>query len=595
MPFSQADEIRGKLNIVDIIQEYVPLKKAGANFKAPCPFHKETVPSFMVSLDKQIWHCFGCGKGGSIFDFIMEIENVEFPEALRILANKAGVILRRENPKVRNEKVRILEANEEAARYFNYILEKTDIGKKAFSYLRERGVSDEIISDFQLGFAPSWHTTEEFLLKKGFSCEEILKAGLTVKNEKGKVYDRFRSRIMFPVKDTHGNVIGFGGRILDKNEEGAKYINTPETPAYHKSRVLFNLNNAKKEIKEKEKVVLVEGYMDVIASYKAGVKNVVASSGTALAREQIFLIKRYTPNLLMAFDADSAGKEATKRSIKETLSAGLNTEIIELPSGEDPGSLAVKDPEKWQELVARPEPVIDFYFKKAIEGIDLKSIEGKKKIAEEILPVLKSIANIVVQGVYMGKLAKEIDIDEKYLWEELKKTDSFLKESPQEEKILLKEKPKIEALREGRFLGLILKYSEYLKEKIDILSPDDFETIDFRVIYEKLQKFFHNTPKVFDKDSFISSLTKELGKETEILILGIEQEIDEMSDESEVKTSDIEKEINITVKTIKKESLKKKITKLIKEIQETPVFKNEEKQKKLVNINELIKEFKKFD
>ena len=303
---SQVDEIKSKVDIVEIIQEYIQLKPAGANWKAPCPFHNEKTPSFMVSRDKQIFHCFGCGEGGDIFTFVQKIENIDFPEALKILAEKAGVKLKKIDPTLVSQKTKLMDICHLAAEFFHKALTSSKEGQISRDYIAKRKLSPQTLADFKIGYAPdSWDLLLNLLRKKGYKDNDIFLAGLVVKNDRGQLYDRFRQRLMFPIFDQHGNIVGFTGRILDasKENQGGKYVNTPQTLIYNKSLIAYGLDKAKSEIKKQDLVVVVEGNMDVIASHQAGIKNVIASSGTALTLEQLKILQRYSNNLALAFDA----------------------------------------------------------------------------------------------------------------------------------------------------------------------------------------------------------------------------------------------------------------------------------------------------
>ena len=314
--------IKEKINVVDLISEYLPLKKAGVNFKGSCPFHQEKTPSFMVSPERGIFHCFGCGVGGDIFKFLMEKEGIEFKEALEILAQKAGVTLKRSSApdKAKDLNDRLYEANTKAMQFFNYLLTTHPLGKKALDYLHSRGIKDETIKEFQIGYAlNSWETLTKFLKKRGFKTEELILSGLGVSSKRG-CYDRFRGRVMFPLIDVRNRVIGFSGRVLGKEEP--KYINTPQTPIFDKKRFLLGLNLTKGIIKEKDEAIIVEGEMDMIMSYQEGIKNIVASKGTALTEDQVITLKKYTENISLCFDTDLAGDAASRRGIEIADKAG---------------------------------------------------------------------------------------------------------------------------------------------------------------------------------------------------------------------------------------------------------------------------------
>lgn len=435
--FSPVEEIKSRLDVVDVIQGYVRLQKAGINYKAICPFHAEKTPSFFVSPSRQIWHCFGgCGKGGDIFKFIMEIEGLDFPEALRMLAARAGVVLRREDPLIRSERNRLYDICEAAARVFAESLQRTPAAKK---YLSGRGVKDETIQNFRLGFAPhSW----DFLLKslgaKGFRPEEIEKAGLVVKSEDGSSrYDRFRSRIMFPIADANGRIIGFGGRIFaheqtrtaplsagntNRHEQTeAKYVNTPNTLIYDKSRALYGFDKAKQEIRTKNQVVLVEGYMDCLMSHQAGVKNTIAVSGTALTPQQLTSLKRLCDTMISSFDTDAAGESATKRSLTLAAQFEFGRKIARIPSGKDPADAVLENPDAWKEAIERAEPVVEFYFGKARREYSPRTPDGKKQIAGLLVPYVAELANEVEKAHWVGELALLLNIREEAVWAELQR------------------------------------------------------------------------------------------------------------------------------------------------------------------------------
>ena len=339
---SDTDLIKDKIDIVDFIGEYIQLRPAGSRHKACCPFHQEKSPSFMVSRERQSWHCFGCGKGGDVFSFLQEMEGMDFVEALKYLAGRAGVELTTKVDNVRtDQKAKLKSINIEAARFFHKFLVQMDAAKGARAYLTERGVSDETIQEWQIGFIPDqWDLLTQYLLKKGFGIDDLVLAGLTIKRDGADrntgrgFYDRFRGRIMFPICDIHGSVAGFTGRVLVETEHsGGKYVNTPETPLFDKSRLMFGLHKAKQPIKQEQIIVMVEGQMDVIACHQAGMKYVVATSGTALTEHHVQLLKRYAPDLYLAFDSDSAGERAAKRGIELALEAGMHVKIIQIPEG----------------------------------------------------------------------------------------------------------------------------------------------------------------------------------------------------------------------------------------------------------------------
>lgn len=416
-------KIKERLSVVDVISGYLKVQKAGINFKAPCPFHNEKTPSFFISPERQMWKCFGCSKGGSIFDFIMEMEGVDFPEALRILAARAGIELEKFDSSVNNSKDRLYEICESSARFFEKQLGHSSSGSRAVEYLKNRGLENSAITKFRLGFAPkTWDALSGYLRNSGFTEKEIIDSGMVIKRESEGIYDRFRSRVMFPISDINGRVVGFTGRILEGDEKEAKYINTPQTLIYDKSRILYGLEHSRGDIRKKDNCLLVEGNMDVIMSHQAGVANVVASSGTALTPMHLAILKRYTDNLDFCFDTDSAGAMATKRGIGMALGQNFNVRVVSIDDKEckDPADYVKKygkNPStplgaSWAEVVASARPVIDFYFEKAKENYKPESAESKKNVILTVAPFIKSISSKVERAHWINKLAYLLRVKE---------------------------------------------------------------------------------------------------------------------------------------------------------------------------------------
>lgn len=421
----QTQEIKDRLDVVEVLSGYLRLSKAGRNFKALCPFHNEKSPSFVVSPERQIWHCFGCGESGDIFTFVMKIEGMEFIDALRHLAEKAGVELKRTNYESTGVKTKVLEINRVVKNFYQEQLTKTEAGLLAKKYLLGRGLTEESISNFEVGYAPdAWSETENFLMARGFTRKEIFATGITVERSSENYYDRFRGRIMFPISDIAGHTVGFGGRTFaHKDGQEAKYINSPESITYSKSRILYGLNFARERIRKTNNCILVEGYMDVIGSHQMGVINAVASSGTALTGEQLKLIKRYASRLILSFDGDDAGQEAIRRSIELAIGAGFSVKVVILPVEKDPSDF-VDNPDDWKKLVKEAIEVNDFYFKNACSKNNANTLEGKKAIADELLAVIAKIPSLIEQFHWTRILSDKINIDEKVLLEELKKAKS---------------------------------------------------------------------------------------------------------------------------------------------------------------------------
>jgi DNA primase len=422
------EDIKSRLDVADIVSEYVPLKPAGSgSFKACCPFHQEKTPSFYVNRPRQSWHCFGCDQGGDIISFVQQIEGMEFREALELLAQKAGVELPQFDMKKSSERKRLHEVNDLAAKFFHAQLLTSPTAEVARAYVKKRGLDDLTTDVWRIGYAPEgWQGLSDALKTKGVTEDGLIKAGLALKSDRGGVYDRFRNRVMFTICDVHGNVVGFTGRVLDPDTKEAKYVNTPETLVYKKSNVLYGLDKAKGEIKRQDLAVIVEGNMDVVSSHQFNISNVVASSGTALTQEQLALLKRFTMNLAMAFDADAAGNAATVRGLDLARNLDFNIRIISLPpdAGKDPDDAVRKNPEIWKQAIKDALPVVEWLYRNAFRGQDASLPEGKKKIAATFLPELLRIPNAVERDAWLTRLAKDLGVSEEALREALRSTRS---------------------------------------------------------------------------------------------------------------------------------------------------------------------------
>lgn len=484
----QASQVREKIDIVSLISEYIPLKKAGRNFTSVCPFHNENSPSFVVSPERQIWHCFGCGKGGDAFSFLMEYENLEFIEALRILAKKAGVILKNLGSDYSSsKKENIYSLNKLAGEYYNYVLTKHPAGAKALDYLiSERKLTKDLIKTFNIGYAPaSGEDLSSYLIKKkGYKSFDLVEAGLSF--QKGpRTVDFFRNRIMFPLADSRGNVVGFSGRIQDKETDGPKYINTKETLVYSKGSQFFGLNIAKEEIKKKEFAIVVEGEFDVITSYKEGIGNTVALKGTAFTENQAMLLSRFAPKVALCLDQDSAGIEAMKRSVPILEKRGLTITVI-VTDGKDPDEAIKSNPVAFKKAIKDDIEVFDYLISKLKENNDPKSAIGKKKITDEIFPLIYSIQNEVIKEHYLKKLSKEIDTSIETLQKQLdKKTDD-----KKEQKATYKaEKRDRREILEEYLLALISQASapsHMLTKSKDILTEYNFKIPSIGKIFSEM-------------------------------------------------------------------------------------------------------------
>ncbi|MCR4402813.1 MAG: DNA primase [Firmicutes bacterium] len=409
------DELRAKSDIVEVISGYVALKQAGRTYKGLCPFHAEKTPSFVVSPEKQLFHCFGCGAGGDVFSFVMKIENLSFAEAVRLLADRAGIVVDERAQgaaEAREEQRALYEANEAACEYFESVLARSPEARNARDYLKRRGLADETVAKFRLGFASqSWDALLRALSRRKIAKETLLAAGLVVPGkEPGSCYDRFRARLMFPICDPSGRVIGFGGRVLD--DSVPKYLNSPETVLFKKGRTLYGLHLAKDFIRKDSTAVVVEGYMDAITAHQHGFRNVVASLGTALTEEQARTLRRYAPAVVIAYDADAAGAAATVRGMEILADAGLTVKVASLPEGEDPdATLRRGGTEALSRVLLDARPLVDYRLHLAVSSSDLATVEGRVQGAREAAKVIATVRSAVERSEYTRRAALLLKID----------------------------------------------------------------------------------------------------------------------------------------------------------------------------------------
>jgi len=426
----EVQQIKERLDIVDVISSYLTVKRAGANMKANCPFHNEKTASFMISPEKQTFRCFGCNVGGDIFTFIEQIEGVDFYNALKILADKAGVKLENKSIKYGNKeykadkKTSIFEINDWAKKLYHKILLDHPKAEKARAYLKKRGMSEATILEFEIGYAPdSWDLLLKFLDKKGYKQEEAVAAGVAIRNERGSIYDRFRGRIMFPINNIMGATVAFTSRILIDNPDAAKYINSSESPIYTKGKTIYGLDRAKMPIKESDLAVMVEGNMDVIACHQAGFRNVVATSGTAITVDQLKILSRYGSEIAFSFDSDVAGETAMKRAVTLSLQNDITTKIVSLPGPfKDPDEAIKSDPKNWQRAITAAKPSLEYWIDLLIRKSPELGVAAKKAIAKEILPVIKTIYSDIEKEYYIKYLAGKLSVSEKALIASLEKT-----------------------------------------------------------------------------------------------------------------------------------------------------------------------------
>jgi len=422
------EQVRREADIVRIISEYVPLKKKGGRYWGCCPFHGEKTPSFTVDEGKGLFHCFGCGAGGDVFSFIMKQENLSFVDALKFLANKFNIPIpeREKNAEEiarEQEAKEIYTANEWAAKFFHSCLINTNYGKKGLAYLQNRGIGQAIITKFALGLAPEgFDKLYKGLLGKGVKEETIVKAGLANRNAKGGIYDKFRARIMIPIKNPRGKVVGFTGRILDKDSSPAKYMNTGDTPWFHKGNLLFGLDAALPSIRKHKQVVVVEGHMDAISLHAAGIDWAVASMGTAFTDHQAGILSRLVPEVIFSFDSDAAGKNAAMRAIPLAKQAGLKCRVMHVPEGKDPDDFVRKQGSNaFLELINNALPGVDYEIKTVLAAHDLTALSGKVEAVDQALPFIASCESEVEIGERLRDLARTLAIDEGLIQNEYRK------------------------------------------------------------------------------------------------------------------------------------------------------------------------------
>lgn len=508
------EQIKQKIDIADLIGEYITLKKAGTSFKGLCPFHGEKTPSFVVSAERQVWHCFGCQKGGDHFTFIEDIEGIGFSESLKMLAEKAGVKLTSTpfRSGIDEEKNTLFEINHRASQYYNFVLTKHKAGEEALRYLvKERGINEKLINSFSLGYAPnSMDSLVTYLIRKGkYSKKQLVNAGLATEKN-GRIFDFFRNRIIFPLQDPRGNIIGFSGRNFgEENNFGPKYINTRETLIYKKSYSLFGINFSKDHIKKEGKAIVMEGEFDVLSSIANGISNVVAIKGTALTEEQINLLKRFAKKIVLCFDTDIAGIEAQKRSIQLMEEEGISSAVVIPPHGKDPDELLRTNPTEFKIALKHEKSVYDFIIETAVKEESRKTVEGKANIIAKSRSFIKGINNEIVKEHYIKKLSNLLNTSFESVAAEIEKAPSFqikkLTETPK--KVLSRE----ESL-EQHLLALIVQSEnpyESLQLAESIVGGDNFLTGSYAKIFSSLNKYFKTNNK-FEPEKFSKTLGEEL-------------------------------------------------------------------------------------
>lgn len=498
IPENKIDEVRMAADIIDVIGSYVNLKRRGRNHIALCPFHTEKTPSFTVSPDKQIYHCFGCGKGGNVFTFLMEHENISFVEAVKLLADRYGIILPKYRPEHDERTERLLYANHTAAEFFQSCLKQQSYRSKIEPYLYEkRQLSPRTVEMFQIGLAPDeWDGLIKYARKKDITPQELVEAGLAIESDKSdRIYDRFRLRLMIPIYNLSGKIVGFGGRALRKGEQ-AKYINSPETSVYNKSNNLYGLNFGRDAIRENGTVILVEGYFDFISLFQAGIKNAAAVSGTAFTEQQARLLSRFAYKAFLFFDADSAGRHAALRSVEYFYNFGIEPFIVSSPPGTDPDSIVQEQgSEGISKLINDAIPYLDFRFKDF--NLSAMTMREKESIAYEVKSIASRISDDTNRDIFISAAADKLGIDS------MKIRSSYYG------KLLEKSIP--ESFRglnilEAEFLSLILSKPMLVERVWNDIAPEDLRGPGHQVIYSKMIELYRENGKI-DADRLIKGIT----------------------------------------------------------------------------------------
>jgi len=576
IPDSIIDRIHEKTDTVEVISRYVPLKKFGRNYKGLCPFHNEKTPSFIVSPDKQIYHCFGCGAGGNVFSFLMKYENIDFPEAVEMLADKAGVVLPRSSGgKAENALAKELyRINELACQFFSSSLASN---RGAKEYVQSRGLGEETLKKFKVGYAPdSWETLIDFFKKKGCAPAMLERAGLVIANDKGGHYDRFRNRIIFPIFDLKERVLGFGARVLDSSLP--KYLNSPETPIYSKGRNLYGLNFSKDEIKKSGHFLVVEGYLDFLVPYQAGIRNIIATLGTALTVDQIKALKRFANTAVMVYDPDEAGEAASLRNLDLFISEDVNVYIAELPKGFDPDSYIRKfGTDEFLKLKKSSKNLFDYKLAKLSSRFNINTANGKTNIAGEMLPTLARINNAVLKSTLLKRLAEALGVDEESLKVEIKKVKPDYTEKRYVAAVA--EVKKHSSGAEMMVLAFLLEGPSFIAKVKSALSPDEFKDSSIRDLVSAIFDL-HKEHKEVNPSRLISHMSERTDAASLVSeAVGISEMV-----------GDKEKALGDCIARIKKDNLKERMAMIQESIRIAHSQKDDARVKELVSeYNELVK------
>ena len=574
------EEVRQANDIVDVISQYVHLKRSGRNFFGLCPFHNEKSPSFSVSPDKQIFHCFGCGVGGNVFTFLSKIEGINFVEAVQTLAERANIQLPTfENQADRQKeelRAKVYKVNEFTAEYYHENLYKPT-AKIAQDYVKKRKLSNETLKSFRIGFSGKFDELYQALRKEGFQDLEILESGLVNKNDSGRYIDRYRNRLMFPICDARGRVIAFGGRVLDDSKP--KYINSPENIVFNKGRNLFGLNVAKKGQDTKRRLLIVEGYMDVISLHQRGITNVVAPLGTALTQQQGWLLRKTSEQIILSFDSDEAGLKAKIRAVDILQNMGCDIRILQMEGAKDPDEYIIKyGNARFQSLVDKALSIIEFKVKLLKKDLDLNSTNDKIKFLNEIAKLISKVDNNIEKEVYIEKISKEYEISKEAIYAEVNK---LTYENKQGEKVLDKAKPVVRHIniqknevsetvkrRENTVLAILLNgdLNVYKIIKQNISKEDFKDEINKKIaekLYEELEK----------GNSNINGILDELGEEEQNHVTEI------LADDYEIE--DVEKAIDDVLRSYEKDKLNNKKISILETLENKELNLTKKKKNKL--------------
>lgn len=535
------DEIKQRLDIAEVIGEYLEVKPAGSgSFKALCPFHGEKTPSFYISQPKEIWHCFGCDKGGDIFTFVMEMEGIGFRDALKQLGKKAGVEIPEYRTAQSNAVDFIVDLHRLAADFYMKVLWEHDLGKQAKAYVEQRGISVDMAKKFEIGYAPdSWDSLTRALKKRGFTEDRLVKAGLAKPRRSGSgVIDQFRHRLVIPLRDAQGNIVGFTGRQIEDGK-GPKYLNTPETDAYHKSDILFGLAFAKSSIRKQDAVIIAEGNLDVIASHAAGVEHIVASSGTALTESQLLQLKKLTKTLLFCFDDDAAGFAAAQRGMHIAQGLGFDVQVIQIPSdlGKDPDDVVRWSPHAWSDLVKKPVHVMQYIITHLLKTTDLQNAKQKREFGHRVLQEINRLPDILDQEHWLQRLSDLMQVDISVLRQLVrpsKTVQSIVRQAPtgEEKKVLTQDQQAFDVIMSAMLLDA--EWIEYVMSRLDI---DGLEDEMRQEVYKKALVLYNQSNHADSAQNIFSGLEHAFDDQEAIrqylrrMSLQSEQRFDSLSNE----------------------------------------------------------------